>query len=223
MLGLLLGIYMTLQGDLRRFEVETHKYAINSVECASEANFGVSAPIMSETVKEYSHWTPKMPETVQEYMERGRDWADYIESLAKANVADIYVGNMEQEEKQASSVQALGELESYETSYETAPESQVGTEMSSPEGMTYYANMELTAYVWTGNPCADGVYPAEGFTAACNDPNLWHRWVYIDGVGLRYIHDTGWMASNVIDIYMGTYDACVSFGRQTANVYILED
>ena len=32
MLGLLFGIYMTLQGDLRRFEIETHKYAINSVE-----------------------------------------------------------------------------------------------------------------------------------------------------------------------------------------------
>ena len=215
MLGLLLGIYMTLQGDLRRFEAETHKYAINGVECVSEAKTEVSAPIMSETVKEYSHWTPKMPETVQEYMERGRDWADYIESLAKANVADIYVGNMEQEEKQASSVQALGEFESYETSYETAPES--------PDGMTYYSTMELTAYMWTGNPCADGVYPAEGFTAACNDPALWHKWVYIDGVGLRYIHDTGGMASNVIDIYLESYDACVSFGRQTANVYILED
>lgn len=199
MLGLLLGIYMTLQGDLRRFDIETHKYAINSVECVSEAKNEVSEPFMSETVKEYSHWTPKMPETVHEYMERGRKWADYIESLAKANVADIYVGNMEQEEKQ------------------------VGTEMSSPEGMTYYSNMELTAYVWTGNPCADGVYPAEGFTAACNDPNLWHKWVYIDGVGLRYIHDTGGMASNVIDIYLESYDACVSFGRQTANVYILED
>ena len=199
MLGLLLGIYMTLQGYLRRFECETHKYAINSVECVSEAKTEVSAPIMSETVKEYSHWTPKMPETVHEYVERGREWADYIESLTKAYVTDIYAGNMEREEKQ------------------------VGTEMSSPEGMTYYANMELTAYIWTGNPCADGVYPAEGFTAACNDPVLWHKWVYIDGVGTYYIHDTGGMASNVIDIYLETYDACVSFGRQTANVYILED
>ena len=199
MLGLLLGIYMTLQGDLRRFEAQTHKYAINSVECVSEAKTEVSAPIMSETVKEYSHWTPKMPETVQEYVERGREWADYIESLTRTNVPDIYAGNMEQEEKQ------------------------VGTEMSPPEGMTYYSTMELTAYVWTGNPCADGVYPAEGFTAACNDPALWHKWVYIEGVGTYYIHDTGGMASNVIDIYMGSYDACVSFGRQTANVYILED
>ena len=139
-----------------------------------------------------------MPETVQEYVERGREWADYIESLTKAYVTDAYVGNMEREEKQA------------------------GTEMSSPEGMTYYSTMELTAYVWTGNPCADGVYPAEGFTAACNDPALWHKWVYIDGVGLRYIHDTGGMASNVIDVYVGDYDSAVLFGRWSSRVYIEE-
>lgn len=198
MLGLLLGIYMTLQGDLRRFDVETHKYAINGVECVSEANFGVSAPIMSETVKEYSHWTPKMPETVQEYVDRGREWADYIENLTKAYVTDTYVGNMEQEEKQ------------------------VGTEVSSPEGMTYYSNMELTAYVWTGNPCADGVYPEAGYTAACNDPALWHKWVYIDGIGTYYIHDTGGMASNVIDIYVKDIDVATQFGRQAADVYIIE-
>ena len=90
MLGLLLGIYMTLQGNLRRFEAQTHKYAANGVECVSEAKTEVSAPSMSETVKEYSHWTPKMPETVQEYMELGRDWADYIESLTKAYVTDAY-------------------------------------------------------------------------------------------------------------------------------------
>jgi 3D (Asp-Asp-Asp) domain-containing protein len=199
MLGLLLGIYMTLQGDLRRFEAQTHKYAANGVECVSEAKTEVSAPIMSETVKEYSHWMPKMPETVQEYMERGREWADYIESLTKVNVPDIYAGNMEWEEKQ------------------------VGIEMSSPEGMTYYSTMELTAYMWTGNPCADGVYPAEGYTAACNDPALWHKWVYIEGVGTYYIHDTGGMASNVIDIYVKDIDVATQFGRQTANVYILED
>jgi 3D (Asp-Asp-Asp) domain-containing protein len=199
MLGLLFGIYMALQGDLSHFNVETHKYAINSAECVSEAKTEVSAPIMSETVKEYSHWMPKMPETVQEYVERGRELADYIENLTKANVADIYVGNMEWEEKQ------------------------VGIEMSSPESMIYYSNMELTAYVWTGNPCADGVYPAEGYTAACNDPNLWHKWVYIDGVGTYYIHDTGGMASNVIDIYVKDIDVATQFGRQVADVYILED
>lgn len=165
MLGLLLGIYMSVNAQ------------------------------MPDTVKEYAHMAPKMPETVQEYMERGKEWSEYLAS--------------------ASSVQALDKFESYETSYETAPES--------PDGMTYYSTMELTAYMWTGNPCADGVYPAEGYTAACNDPNLWHKWVYIEGIGTYYIHDTGGMASNVIDVYLGTYDACVNFGRQSANVYILED
>lgn len=157
-----------------------------------------SHPVMPETVKEYAHIAPQIPETVEEYMERGRDWADYIESLTKANVPDIYAGNMEREENQ------------------------VGTEMSSPEGMTYYANMELTAYIWTGNPCADGVFPETGFTVACNDAALWHRWIYIDGIGARYVHDTGGMGCGVIDVYVGDYDSAVNFGRQSADVYILE-
>lgn len=158
---------------------------------------------MPDTVKEYAHIAPKMPETVQEYMERGRELAEHLESASYRQVTG----------KLDSCGTSCGT--SFDTSYETAPES--------PDGMTYYSNMELTAYMWTGNPCADGVYPAEGFTAACNDPGLWHKWVYIEGIGTYYIHDTGGMANNVIDIYMGTYDACVNFGRQTANVYILED
>ena len=85
----------------------------------------------------------------------------------------------------------------------------------------YYGYFELTAYTWTGNPCADGVYPSSGYTAACNDPGLWHKWVYIEGYGTYYIHDTGGMASNVIDIYMDSYDSCIQFGRRTANVYIV--
>ncbi len=170
MLGLLLGIYMSVNAQ------------------------------MPDTVKEYARMAPKMPETVQEYMERGREWSEYLASV--------------------SSVQALDKFESYETSYETELETE---HCEIKDGMAYYSTMELTAYMWTGNPCADGVYPAEGYTAACNDPNLWHKWVYIEGVGTYYIHDTGGMASNVIDIYMGTYDACVNFGRQSANVYILED
>lgn len=91
-----------------------------------------------------------------------------------------------------------------------------------PSGMTYYGVMELTAYEETDNPCADGQYPQVGFTAACNDPGLWYKWVYIDGVGEYYIHDTGGMASNVIDIYMGDVSACYEFGRRSADVYIID-
>jgi 3D (Asp-Asp-Asp) domain-containing protein len=79
----------------------------------------------------------------------------------------------------------------------------------------------LTAYIATGNPCADGVYPQVGYTVASNDPNLWHRWIRIEGYGDYYVHDTGGMASNVIDIFVGSYDEAIQFGRRTADVYII--
>ena len=40
---------------------------------------------------------------------------------------------------------------------------------------TFYATYNCTAYKSTGSACADGVYPCEGVTVACNDPNLWHK------------------------------------------------
>ena len=83
-------------------------------------------------------------------------------------------------------------------------------------------SFELTAYCATGNPCADGVYPTVGHTVACNDSRLWHHWVYIEGYGTYYVHDTGGMASNVIDIFMGSYNECIQFGRRRANVYIVD-
>lgn len=87
----------------------------------------------------------------------------------------------------------------------------------------YMGNYELTAYIATGNPCADGVYPSVGYTAASNDPDLWHKWVHIEGYGDYYIHDTGGMASNVIDIFVGSYNEAIQFGRRNADVYIKEE
>lgn len=86
----------------------------------------------------------------------------------------------------------------------------------------YAGFYELTAYVATGNPCADGVYPQTGYTVACNDPLLWHKWIRIEGYGEFYVHDTGGMASNVIDIFMNSYDEAIEFGRREAEVYIID-
>ena len=87
---------------------------------------------------------------------------------------------------------------------------------------SYIGCMELTAYIATGNPCADGVYPQTGYTAASNNPNLWHKWIHIEGYGDYYIHDRGGMPSNVIDIYVGSYGEAIQFGRRIAEVYIKE-
>lgn len=95
------------------------------------------------------------------------------------------------------------------------------TDSEASEGH-YMGSYELTAYIATGNPCADGAYPQEGWTVACNDSRLWHRRIRIEGYGEYYVHDTGGMASNVIDVFVGSYNKAIQFGRRTAEVYIVE-
>jgi len=80
---------------------------------------------------------------------------------------------------------------------------------------------ELTAYAWTGNPCANGNFPTCGYTVACNSLPMGTR-IYIEGYGNYVVEDRGGMSSNVIDIYMGDTGTCIQFGRRTANVYVLE-
>lgn len=97
------------------------------------------------------------------------------------------------------------------------------TEVKEEIKYEYVGTYELTAYVETGNPCADGIYPSVGYTAACNDPALWHKWIHINGYGDFYVHDTGGMSSNVIDLFVGSYDEAIQFGRREAEVSIIGD
>lgn len=93
-------------------------------------------------------------------------------------------------------------------------------EDSAPEGMTYLGYYELTAYEYTGNPCANGNMPTVGYTVACNSLQLGQR-IYIEGYGYYTVEDTGGMSGNVIDIYLGDADACIQFGRRGADVYLV--
>lgn len=86
---------------------------------------------------------------------------------------------------------------------------------------TYMGEYELTAYIATGNPCADGAYPSAGYTVASNDPALWHKWIEIESYGIYYVHDTGGMSSNVIDIFVDSYDEAIQFGRRSSSVYVI--
>lgn len=86
----------------------------------------------------------------------------------------------------------------------------------------YAGEYELTAYVSTGSPCADGKYPRAGVTVASNDSRLWHKCVYIEGYGMFYVHDRGGMSSNVIDVFVDSYDEAIQFGRRSAEVYVVE-
>lgn len=110
-----------------------------------------------------------------------------------------------------------------EETYEETQEVQEEPEESYDNGMVYLGTYEITAYEWTGNPCANGNYPTEGYTAACNSLPF-GTVVYIDGIGYRTIEDRGatWHSETWIDVYMGDEWTCNQFGRQYLDVYIVE-
>lgn len=85
---------------------------------------------------------------------------------------------------------------------------------------SYLGVYTLTAYEWTGNACANGNYPTEGYTVACNSLPLGTQ-IYIEGYGTFTVEDRGGMGSNVIDIYLGDVSACYDFGVRSAAVYIV--
>ena len=95
-------------------------------------------------------------------------------------------------------------------------------EESHEEELEYLGTFEMTAYEWTGNPCANGNYPEVGYTVACNSLPLGTT-VYIEGVGYRVVEDRGaeWHGSNWIDLYLGDVDSCREWGVQSVEVYIV--
>lgn len=88
--------------------------------------------------------------------------------------------------------------------------------------MTYFGTMATTGYLATGCPCADGNYPSTGWTVACNDSRLWHKKIYIEGIGIRYVHDTGGMPIDVLDVFVGSLDEAYNITSYNRKVYIVE-
>ena len=90
--------------------------------------------------------------------------------------------------------------------------------------MVYSGNYMMTAYTWTGNPCANGNYPTDGYSVACNSLPFGTR-IYIEGIGERVVEDRGpdSMSGAWLDVYMDSYDACVQWGVQYRDVYIIEE
>lgn len=91
------------------------------------------------------------------------------------------------------------------------------------EEMTFLGYYDMTAYEWTGNPCANGNYPEVGYTVACNSLPLGTT-VYIEGVGYRVVEDRGadWHGDNWLDLYMGDEAACIEWGVREIEVYIVK-
>lgn len=91
------------------------------------------------------------------------------------------------------------------------------------EGMTYMGEWRITAYAYTGSPCANGNFPQTGYTVACNSLPFGTK-VYIDGVGVRTVEDTdgGRMGNEWLDLYLGTVSECIQWGDQTRKVWVVK-
>jgi 3D (Asp-Asp-Asp) domain-containing protein len=79
--------------------------------------------------------------------------------------------------------------------------------------------LEVTAYNWTGNRCANGEWPIEGTTVAMNGIPFGTR-VFIPGIGERIVQDRIGHGTQ-LDIYMGQdRQKALNFGRQKLKVIV---
>lgn len=165
--------------------------------------------------------TPTEPEEVSIELRDGLECpSEPQEDIEEVEVAQEATTEVEAEEKasESTSEEVYAEISTEEfVVIESEPNPQpepVGGELE------YAGIFELTAYTWTGNPCANGNYPTAGYTVASNYFSLGTR-IYIEGYGEYVVEDTGGMASNVIDIYLEDYNSCIEFGRKQAGVYVV--
>lgn len=95
-----------------------------------------------------------------------------------------------------------------------------------PEGMTYLGTYSLTAYCACVNCCgktdaitASGTVATAGRTVACNSLPFG---TVISINGNQYVvEDRGGMSDYVIDIFFDNHEEAINFGRQSADVYIV--
>ena len=92
------------------------------------------------------------------------------------------------------------------------------------DGMELLGTWRITAYAYTGSPCANGCYPSAGYTVACNSLDFGTE-IYIDGVGFRTVEDRGpsWLGSEWCDLYLGDYWECVQWGNQYRRVWMVKN
>lgn len=90
------------------------------------------------------------------------------------------------------------------------------------DGAQYMGIWRITAYAYTGSPCANGQYPTVGCTIACNSLPF-GAMVYIDGVGIRTVEDRGpeWLGDAWCDLYLGDTAECVAWGDQMREVWVI--
>ena len=76
-----------------------------------------------------------------------------------------------------------------------------------------WQTMNVSAYTWSGNPTASGVYPQVGHCAADHLP-FGTRVTLPDGRTLTVTDRFGGNFTDRLDIYMDSESECWQFGRQ---------
>lgn len=91
------------------------------------------------------------------------------------------------------------------------------------EDMELLGEWRVTAYAYTGSPCANGNYPSAGHTIACNSLPFGTK-VMIEGVGIRTVEDRGpaWLGDSWCDLYLGSVADCIQWGDQYRKVWVVE-
>ncbi|WP_303866572.1 3D domain-containing protein [Acetobacterium wieringae] len=93
---------------------------------------------------------------------------------------------------------------------------------SIPEGAVKMT-IQCTAYTATGNATASGVMPTANHTVAAWSGLPFGTKIYIPAMGITYtVEDRGGaVTEGIVDIYMDSYEACIQFGRQNLEAYIV--
>ena len=77
----------------------------------------------------------------------------------------------------------------------------------------FWQTLNCSAYTWSGNKTASGVYPAVGMCAADHLP-FGTRITLPDGTVLTVTDRFGGNFTDKLDIYMNTEKECWDFGRR---------
>lgn len=86
--------------------------------------------------------------------------------------------------------------------------------------LTAYCSCTKCCGKWSGGPTASGTTPTQGRTVACNSLSFGTK-ISING-NIYTVEDTGNMSDNVIDIYFNSHSEALQFGRQKAEVFLVQ-
>ncbi len=94
---------------------------------------------------------------------------------------------------------------------------------SEPKGRQYKITLDTVAYSWTGGRTCTGVWPKVGTIAV--DPKIipLGSKIYVPGYGYGIAEDTGGaIHGHIIDLFMGSYDDSVRWGRKKLTVTVFD-